>query len=42
MKENLIEYRPFIFKKELSEGVSNGPLIVEGVVQKAGEKNVRK
>tara|TARA_Y100000389_G_scaffold123289_1_gene120605 strand:+ start:234 stop:851 length:618 start_codon:yes stop_codon:yes gene_type:complete len=39
MKENLIEYRPFIFKKVLSEGVSNGPLIVEGVVQKAGEKN---
>ena len=39
MKENLIEYRPFVFKKVLTEGVSNGPLIVEGVVQKAGEKN---
>lgn len=39
MKENLIEYRPFIFKKVLSEGPDNGPLIVQGVVQKAGEKN---
>ena len=39
MKENLIEYRPFVFKKVLTEGVANGPLIVEGVVQKAGEKN---
>jgi len=39
MKENLIEYRPFIFKKVLAEGTGNGPLIVEGVVQKAGEKN---
>ena len=39
MKENLIEYRPFVFKKVLTEGVDNGPLIVEGVVQKAGEKN---
>ena len=39
MKETLVEYRPFDFKKVLSEGVSNGPLIVEGVVQKAGEKN---
>ena len=39
MKENLIEYRPFVFKKVLSEGPDNGPLIVQGVVQKAGEKN---
>lgn len=40
MKETLLEYRPFVFKKVLSEGKGNqGPLIVEGVVQKAGEKN---
>lgn len=39
MKETLVEYRPFIFKKVLSEGPDNGPLIVQGVVQKAGEKN---
>ena len=39
MKETLVEYRPFVFKKVLAEGKGNGPLIVEGVVQKAGEKN---
>ena len=39
MKSTLIEYRPFVFKKVLSEGRGEqGPLIVEGVIQKAGEK----
>lgn len=40
MKDTLVEYMPFAFKKVLSEGRGNqGPLIVEGVIQRAGAKN---
>lgn len=39
MKSPLIEYMPFTFRKILNEGKGEGPLIVEGVIQRAGAKN---
>ena len=39
MKSTLVEYMPFTFRKVLNEGKGGGPLIVEGVIQRAGAKN---